>query len=819
MLTRERLAGLPLVLHDAVRLDGGAWVVALEPDAALPLTNGGEPVRSFVEGWRPIRVLTLFRPLLLLEFRHEDGRHAHWLLDGAGRFLGNGFAALAPPLLDAVRRRAAPALAWLAAMPGAALACAPPQPVLALAELGPETQDAIQAVAGAAAGEGPPLSRPALQAALTAAMAAARLPAPDPAAPIRLPMPLLLGWRFVRTVTACAPVLIVELLHEDGREAVWYLDQQLRYVGNAAVQLGGAPMLHLRRLCETLFETLADRVIMAPTLPAGPELDWFLGCARATRTDLLEFHLGGSPLRPPPAHAWLLTDPPPPPPLCHAAPTPRGRVVLEPEHARAACAAPLRDELFRLLRTGRMRWTSPVDGRRFEAEARPLYIDNLCFAYRAHDPLHDLTWYVIASAAHFRTFALFFPSANLVVAESQAALDEVRFYAPDAGAMLLRHAARFGPTLLPALLAPPGEVVHAFRGCDAILLGHFVWQDLSGICAMIDAVPPERLPRCLVFETGLEPEIYGPLDEIFPELEGRVERIPASFNDSIDRLYRERLTVIKSTAIRVPAAVGTRIVAALRRAPRWAAVIRAARAARTAGPLLLVGLRAGNRTIDGQEGFVERLIALLAAELGSLTVVLDGQNGTGRSGVSYASFGDTQDAAEGGQSAFLRQEAAIAGRLARRYAGGPVRIVSLIGRPVQESVIWCGECDLFVAPWGAALAKYRWVCNRPGLATIGRWNLERRNDLHIYHDPRVMDAPTPMLLNEADATVDVEEPVPGDRERANYRLDEDQVFAQIRGLLALHVPPSRRTGAEPDAGPAPARATERRGRSAKPARG
>ena len=661
--------------------------------------------------------------------------------------------------------------------------------LLALAELGPETQDAIQAVAG----EGPPPSRPSLRAALADAVAVAGRPPPDPAAPIRLPMPLLQGWRFARAVTACVPVVIVELLHEDGREAVWYLDQRLGYLGNAAAQLGGAPMLHLRRLCETLFETLADRVITAPALPAGPELDWFLGCARATRADLLEFHLAGSPLRPPPAHVWMLTDPPPPP-LCHAAPTPRGRVVLEPEHVRAACAAPLRDELFRLLRTGRMRWTSPVDGRRFDAEARPLYIDNLCFAYRVYDPLHDLTWYVIASAAHFRTFALFFPSANLVAAEDRAALHEVRFYAPHAGAMLLRHAVRFGPALLPALLAPPGEVVHAFRGRDAVLLGHFVWQDLSGVCAMVGAVPPERLPRCLVFETGLEPEIYGPLDEVFPELEGRVERTPASFNDSIDRLYRERLTVIKATAMRVPAEVGARILAALRRAPRWAGAIRAARAARTAGPLLLVGLRAGNRVIDGQEGFVERLLAMLAAELGPLTVVLDGQNGTGRAGVSYASFGDTRD--EDGPSTFLRQEAAIAGRLARRHAGGPVRIVSLIGRPVQESVIWCGECDLFVAPWGAALAKYRWVCNRPGLATIGRWNLEHRHDLHIYHDPRVMDGPTPMLLNEADATVDVEEPVPGDRERANYRLDEDRVFAQIRGLLDRHVPPSRRAGAD-----------------------
>ena len=783
MLTRARLAALPLVLRDAIQFRDGAYVLALD-DGVLALISGREPVRGFVDGWQPRLVLTLFRPVLLLEFQHRDGRHALWLLDLAGRYLGNDLAVLSPPLLDIVRRRAAPALTWLGTMPGAEFTCVPPPSVLALAELGAQTVGAIAAlVPGFVASPGR-----AIQTAIAAATPARAPSSPD----IRLPMPLLPGWRVSRIVGDCAPVLIVELLHEDGQQAMWYLDQELRYLGNAARQLGGTPRRQLQLLCETLFEMLADRVLTAPALPAGPELDWFLACARATRLDLLEFHLVEDPQALRPAHAWMLTDPPPPP-LSYAVPTSTGRVVLEPEHARAACANPLRNELFRLLRTGTMAWVSPVDGRWFEAEARPLYIDNLCFAYQVRDPLHDLTYYAIASASFFRTFALYFPSANLVVAENRTLYDEVRFYAPNAGGLLLRHAVLFGPALLPALLRPPGEIVHAFRGRDAILLGHFVWQDLSGVSYLVDEFPPERLPRFLVFETALEPEIYGPLDEIFPELAGKVERTPATFNDSIERLYRERLTVIKSTGIQVPAQVGSRIIAALRRAPRWAAAIRAARAARAGGPLLLVGLRAGNRTIDGQEGFVERLIGLFAAELGSLTVVLDGHNGIGPGkATSYASFGDVQDGGQDGGATFMKQEAAIARRIARRYAGSPVRIVSLIGRPVQESVIWCSECDLFVAPWGAALAKYRWVCNRPGLTTVGRWNIEHRGDLGIYHHPGAMDDPAPLLFNQAEAAEDLDGPVAGDPARANYRLDEALVFAQIRTLLAEHVPKRRR---------------------------
>ena len=112
-------------------------------------------------------------------------------------------------------------------------------------------------------------------------------------------------------------------------------------------------------------------------------------------------------------------------------------------------------------------------------------------------------------------------------------------------------------------------------------------------------------------------------------------------------------------------------------------------------------------------------------------------------------------------------------------------------------MIWCSEAHFFVAPWGAALAKYRWVCNTPGLTTVGAWNLQHRSDLAIYHHPDAMENPTPLAFNAPDAVVDVDGEA-GDR--SNYSLDEGKVFAQVRTLIGPHL--GAREDLRPDLTPA-----------------
>ena len=780
MLTRKRQAALAPVLHDPVLFQDGLARLRLAPDLDIPLFNDGVPVRSFVEGWTPSLALTLFAPLLLLEFLHRSGRGGFWLIDRAGNFLGNDLRALPPHLLAIVRRRAAPALRWSAAMQWPGLPCVPPAAVAALSQTHADIRGEI---ARAVFEPGDPILAFPLSGGLPPAPAEPTTIAIDPAR-IRqqgVPIPLGPGWRIARVQTLFAPVIVLELLRDDGAEGVWYVDRDANYLGNDAAHLPGELHAHLKLWCAALFEEVWDRLLVGPALQPGPDLAIFLSFATGTRRDLFHFHaVDDAAIR----HAslrWALTETLPPS-MSYTVPTAAGRVILDPGHVAAACNQMLRTELFRQVHDGTMSWPSPVDGRRIEAAGRPLYLDDRVFAYKIHDERHDLTFYAIAQAEFFRTFGLYFPSADLVVAADPVALDATagRFTRSREG--LLRHAAEFGPDLLHALLHEPGEVVHAFRGYQAIHVGHFVWQDLSGVSYLVDAFEPERLPRFYVFDTPHHPELYGPVDEIFPELAGRVVRLPHGFNQHVGRFYRERQVVIKSTGISVPAQVGIRIVAALRRSARWSVPVAQALDAQAFGPVILVGLRIGNRTIEDMQGFAVRLVQMLAAALGRVTIVIDGHNSQADlPGTTYASFGDTLT----GGSTFMQREGEIADEIARRFDGQTVRIVSLIGRPVPESVIWCSQASFFVAPWGAALAKYRWVCNRPGLTTIGRWNLEHRHDISIYHHPAAMEDPTPLLFNTLESVQDIDHPEALDR--ANYRLDEEMVFAQVRGLITDHV--------------------------------
>ncbi len=785
MLTRTETAGLSPLLHDAVKSGPDGYRLRLGPGLALPLVKDDAPVRGFVEGWSPGALLTLFHPLLVLEFRHGSGRSGFWLLDGCGRFIGNEIGRLPAPLLDVVRRRAAPVLDWLQATGTPGMPCEPPDAVRALLGL---HLDVCREIARAARGaEAPPVPDTVLEQVLPPK-------APDALGWLRgrdirqdgRVMTLGPGWRIDRVQTRLAPVIVLELLHEDGHAGIWYVDRHANYLGNNAVQLVGADRAALRTACAPLFDQLWNRVILAPVLPPGPDLAWLFGCSASLRGDLLGFHLAAEPDQV--SIAWTLTDTLPPAMRYTVPGADGGRIVLDPDHARATCQHFLRSELFRLVELGTMSWPSPVDGRRIETPGRALYLDDQCFAYQVHDERHDLTFYVFAMAGFFRTFAVYFPAADLLVAQDEGHMAGARPYCERARGRLLQHAAQFGPELVAALQHPDGEVVHAFRGFPAIHLGHFVWQDLSGVSYLVDAFPPEKLPRFYVFECPHHPELYAPIDEIFPELEGKVVRLDGTLNAHIGTFYRERQRVIKSTGISVPAQVGTRIVAALRRAPRWAEVAARAASAAASGPVVLVGLRIGNRTVDDMQGFALALIRMLADAVGPLTVVIDGHNSAGDApGATYASFGDNFS----GGTTFLQREVEITAFLARAFAGSAVTLVDNIGRPIPESVLWCSWADFFVAPWGAALAKYRWVCNTPGLTTIGRWNLEHRHDLSIYHHPGAMENPTPLLFNAPEAVEDLAGTEAGAdvQDRSNYRLDQALVFAQVRGLIEAHVRP------------------------------
>lgn len=91
-----------------------------------------------------------------------------------------------------------------------------------------------------------------------------------------------------------------------------------------------------------------------------------------------------------------------------------------------------------------------------------------------------------------------------------------------------------------------------------------------------------------------------------------------------------------------------------------------------------------------------------------------------------------------------------------------------------------------MAPWGAALAKYRWVCNKQGLVITGRWNLENRRDLSIYHGHLFNEDPSEMWLNDPQTVEDITDP--GETnwsriERSNFKVNFEAIQEQAIRLI------------------------------------
>ncbi len=400
-----------------------------------------------------------------------------------------------------------------------------------------------------------------------------------------------------------------------------------------------------------------------------------------------------------------------------------------------------------LLRTGALTWPSPVDGRPLQATHSYVLGGNR-FAYRLIDERHELTFYLIADEIYFRVVGVYLAQARLALGpegpHSQAAM-------ADLSRAMFYHVLEHGEELHAYLQSPAQQVANAWRGISAMHLGHVLWNDISGIGNLVASAPAQQLPRFLVFDAGSEPEMYGPLDRLFPEIMGKVTRDAGSFDAAIPTFYRDCILLIKATGIQVSRSVRERITGLMLRNPANAECVAACRAtAERSGPIIILGLRTENRTLTDLPGFCERLVTFLAQTVGRATLVVDGHNSrSGNTSQVIRSHGETQE-----NRLPLEMEAEILLAIQRKAGGSGINVVSTIGQPLDTSLIWSYFSNFFITMWGAGLAKYRWVCNKPGFIMTSRWNLQNRGDLSIYNSSMFQEDPAPVEFVDASAVHD-----------------------------------------------------------------
>ena len=587
---------------------------------------------------------------------------------------------------------------------------------------------------------------------------------------------LLPLWRVDCLFTGFAPVYLLELVHENGARATWYLDANARRLGDRLDQLPPLYLGVIRHLAAPAIDAMW-RCLTQETKP-GSTNEMTLGLLQInpeTRLSLTAFCRD----QVAPRVTQLALEQMPHPLQFNAR---DGLVELQPANVAALLQAPFQDVLLDGLRNGAMRFPSPITAGVVPV-AGALVFDDFHFAYRLIDASTDTVYFLFVMDHDSRTVCLYVPALDLVIGYAS----DLALFGPfinDLPNILSSHVVRYAAELHAYFQRDGFELVAITRGLPGVHLGHQLWNELTGLEALTSTLPTNRLPRCLVISGREEIELFGKVESLFPALTGRVNRDIIDQVHLVSVCYAEGLCPARATRHFVSQQLRQTIVALARQQPDFHKV-QLALVAGPAPPLVLViGIRVENRTAADLRGFLGNLFRHIASVAPETIVVVDGHNS--RPGPHDRMIESHLEGLAGRRPVDVERE--LARSLISDLAGYRIRIIDNIGKSVTSSLAWLEHSDGFIAFWGAGLAKYRWVANKPGLILSSRANLTSRGDLRIYDDTRWMETPTPVIFADPnsvtdDPTAELLVGVDSGPYYANFRVNEAALFHEVDAAI------------------------------------
>jgi len=451
---------------------------------------------------------------------------------------------------------------------------------------------------------------------------------------------------------------------------------------------------------------------------------------------------------------------------------------------RRTLSVNLQDRFVEAMRARSLTWPSPIDSADMPCTGA-FTLDDFNSLFRFADRASGLDVLILATEHVSRVAGLYVPAHNTAISLGGDQARMLRQHCANLGRYMLHHLAYFADSLLAGLAQPaaPQRFATFLRPGTSAHLGHQLWNELTAIDTLVAELPPDRLPQWLIAGTpGHEIEFYSPIDALFPEIAGRVQCGFADQRALIRHAYEHRLILFRATREHIGDGLRRRVTTyATRQAPEVQAT----------GYTLLIGLRVENRTAVDLGGLCILIIEEAMRLHPGCTVVLDGHNARGRTRSDDTINSHCEGAATRSP---LAVERSVVHETRQCFAGQPVTILDTLGEPLAVSLAWAQACNGFVALWGAGLAKYRWVANKPGLVVTSRWNLENKGDLHLYHVQAYMADPTPMVFVPGDIIHDLPSApmlVPFDHASySNFSFQPDAMRHHIHAFLsALDGPP------------------------------
>lgn len=200
---------------------------------------------------------------------------------------------------------------------------------------------------------------------------------------------------------------------------------------------------------------------------------------------------------------------------------------------------------------------------------------------------------------------------------------------------------------------------------------------------------------------------------------------------------------------------------------------------------VVIGLRFENRTwLNQVEGIVE-IAKYLATKTRKLSLIIDGHDLINSTGKIQASHHEPAD------DRLTALEKSVVDALLASLSLINIKVIDAVGKRLDCSVKWINSSDFFIAPWGAGLAKYKWISNLPGIIFTSQWNLKNKPDLKIYESTSFREGATPCLyvapeyIEDHDcSTNNIKVPdMPEHPSRADFIVDINGIKIAIDELL------------------------------------
>jgi hypothetical protein len=579
------------------------------------------------------------------------------------------------------------------------------------------------------------------------------------------------GWNFHSLFTGFAPVLLFELEHDNGHRATWFFDSVPKFLGHTVDGLTQHYRDILISKATGFIEVLLSPLLAQSAKIPDDSLTSFFAISEIARQQLAEACLNA--LLPPPEYLLLSDFPETLMSLPKGASEPP--TVISRANLATAIQEDFQTRLIKALNDGYLSWPSIVDQADLTVSGS-LCFNHFSYAYRVEEPEAGLVYFLLASEHHARLLGLYIPSEGLVISGDAWSRQSLVAIMPAVHTTFLTYFCQFGDTLVRSFGRPGRKrVAVSMRESH---LGHQLWNEFSGLEAIIRNVPRQDLPQ-ITSLGGRAHGCFGPLDKIFPEFRGKIRDELQSEREIYEYANNNDVILARFTGLFVSKEMRDRIIGYMQQTNDFRAAIESRN--HHAGPVIMIGLRVENRTVVDQTTFLKNLIRHIATVIPGCTIVLDGQNRRD----------DTEPVGSFSDKIAIRSpldvEAELCEAAMASAVGQNVTVVTTTGNTIASSIGWAYAADCFIAIWGAGLAKYRWICNKKGLVLSSKYHLLNPAEMSIYHTTTTMENPASLVYAdpacvEDDPAATQLIPVDGPR-HVSFRVDETLFFPQVTAFL------------------------------------